>query len=146
MSASERNDKVHWSDVAVASHRALRSFDEFIQPILVAEGLADLGVANVLFLLNVSDGPTRVVDLVREQRYVGSNASYAISALIEAGLAERHMDPIDKRVRVVQLTARGRRLARSVRKVSVGDASEIQRALDAVSTFENRCVLSPASA
>ncbi|AOG03171.1 MarR family winged helix-turn-helix transcriptional regulator [Bosea sp. RAC05] len=140
MSGLERNGKVHWSDVAVASHRALRSFDEFIQPILVAEGLADLGVANVLFLLNVSDGPTRVVDLVREQRYVGSNASYAISALIEFGLAERHMDPIDKRVRVIELTPRGRKLARSVRRVSIGDADEIKRALEAVSAFESRCV------
>ena len=100
-----------WSEVAIASHRVLRSFDEFIQPILARERLTDLGVVNVLFMLNIGDTSKRVVDIVRENRYVGSNASYAISALVDNGLAERSPDPADKRVRVVSLTERGRRLA-----------------------------------
>lgn len=139
MSGSDRRGKGHWADVAVASHRALRHFDDFIHPVLKQAGLASMAVSNVIFLLSLDKGPKRVVDLIKDENIAGSNVSYAIASLVDSELAVRGADPNDKRVRVVTLTERGQTLAASIRRATSGDANQIGAALRGVNHFENHC-------
>jgi Transcriptional regulators len=132
----EAGEKAYWTEVAVAFQRAIRSFDEFVKPILVRFDIAQLGLTNILFLISVGDQPKRVADLVRQQRYAGSNASYALSALIAAGLVERRCDENDKRVRVVSLTPLGRAVLDEIRSVSEGNGRQICAALETIDAFE----------
>lgn len=136
-----------WSEVAAAYQRAIRSFDEFTQPILKQFGVPHLGLSNIIFLINIGDdGSRRIADLVKEQRYVGSNASYALSMLISAGLVERDSDLQDKRIRVVRATKAGRKLLDAIRRASKGDDGAIADALKTISIFESHVAVLPAEA
>lgn len=137
-------EQVYWADVAVAYQRAIRSFDEFVRPVLREFGLPGLGVSQVLFLINIGDGERRVSELVRQERYAGSNASYALSSLVECGLVARSLDERDRRVRVVSLTPTGQALLKAIRNVSVGKSGAIGAALSTVSEFETHCARLPA--
>lgn len=141
--SSTIQQKAYWTDVAVAYQRAIRSFDEFVKPILKHFGHPNLGLTNILFLINIGDGTRRVADLVRQQRYAGSNASYALAALVDAGLIERSSDPQDRRVRVVCLTDMGRELLVAIQRVSEGEGAQIDAALATISTFENHIATLP---
>jgi len=134
---------VYWSDVAARYQRAIRSFDEFVKPVLCAHGIEHLGIPIILFLISVGDRPQRVVDLVRDQRYAGSNASYALAQLVDADLIERHPDETDARIRVVALTERGRAVLASIREASVGDPRHIDQALRTISLFESQVARPP---
>lgn len=130
------DDTASWSDVAAGYQRAIRSFDEFVKPVLAACNHDRLGLTHVLFLITIGDRPQRVADLIKEQRYPGSNASYALSHLVEAGLVSSQADQQDARVRVVTLTKQGNYLLRRIRSVSAGDANQIAAALNTISAFE----------
>ena len=140
-----RDEKASWSDVAVAYQRVIRSFDDYVQPVLKRFDVETLGLSNVLFLIIIGDRPRRVADLVREHRYAGSNASYAIASLEEFGLVSRESDPGDKRVRVVTPTIKGQQLLAAIRDVTEGDLREIDAALDTLNVFENRMAVMPAA-
>ncbi len=121
-----------WADVAVALQRAVRCFDDYVAPVLEAHEVPALGLSNVLFLLSIgSAGNRRMADVAREERYQGSNASYAIGVLGKAGLVRTAFDPDDRRMRLVGLTRKGRRLNAEIRRVSVGDDRAITQALRA---------------
>lgn len=139
------DEKANWTDVAVAYQRVIRSFDEYVKPVLKRYRVPSLGLSNVLFLITIGDEPKRVADLVRQQRYAGSNASYAIAALEEYDLVGREYDPEDKRVRVVQLTPKGKRLLSAIKRATEGDEREIGAALETLSAFENRLTSLPAA-
>lgn len=132
-----------WSDVVVASHRAIRAFNEHVRPVLEDAGFSHLGMGNVLFLLTVGERGARVADLVREHGFLGSNVSYAMASLVEAGLVEKEADTGDRRVRQVRLTARGLALLAALRAASGGDGAEIAGALRAASAFLERFAPSP---
>jgi DNA-binding MarR family transcriptional regulator len=123
--------KAHWSDVAVAQQRALHSFDALVQPVLGRYGLSKLGIANLLFLLSIGKGRRRVSDIVKSERYNSSNASYALSVLADAALVDRFMDLVDKRMRLVEATVRGRKLIDEIQAVAAGDRESIAAALEA---------------
>lgn len=118
-----------WADVAVASQRAIRLFDTYVEPVLEAHGVARLGVTSVLFLLSIGRGPRRISEVAREEHFVGSNASYALAVLTKAGLVSSRPDVEDRRMRTVAVTERGRRLSQEIRRVSVGDEHAISTAM-----------------
>lgn len=133
-----------WSEVAVGYQRAIRSFDEFVKPVLAMHGLDHLGLTHVLFLIGIGDKPRRIVDMVRDEHYAGSNASYALTHLDEANLVVRRPDADDARIRVVALTDRGRELLASIREASAGDPRQIDAALRTITAFEQHVGRSPA--
>ena len=128
----------YWSDVVVASHRAIRAFNEHMRPVLERAGFSHLGIGNVLFLLTVGEGGARVADLVRDQGFLGSNVSYAMTSLAEVGLLEREADLGDRRVRQVRLTPRGLALLADLRAASAGDVRDVGAALSSASVFLER--------
>ena len=131
-------DGICWSDVVVASHRAIRAFNEHIKPILEDAGFSHLGMGNVLFLLTVGDKGARVADLVREHGFLGSNVSYAMTALTTAGLLAKDTDHGDRRVRHVTLTPAGRNLLAEIRAASDGNRQDVARAISSCAEFLER--------
>jgi len=132
------NETAYWADVAARYQRAIRLFDMYIEPVLKRLGYGHLGLSHVLFLINIGDQPRRVADLIRDHHYPGSNASYALSHLVEAGLISRETDAEDARVRVVCVTDLGRDLLAAIRKSSAGSPRQIGAALKTLSVFEAR--------
>lgn len=118
-----------WTDVVVASHRGVRAFNEYVRPVLEDAGFSHLGMGNVLFLLTVGESGTRVTDLVKVHGFLGSNVSYGLRALAEAGLAERGEDVGDRRVRSVRLTPRGLALLRALKAAATDDQGRVAEAL-----------------
>ena len=134
----ERGHAVGWLEVAVAMDRCLRAFSELTKPILSAHSAASLPMSSVFFLLAMGPGETRLHDLVRKGRYLGSNASYALKALQEAGYVARRQDQGDRRNVIVAWTDRGRDLAMAI--ADACRAGEIAAtALDAIREFEDHC-------
>lgn len=130
------NGTASWADVAARYQRAVRLFDLHVQPVLCGFGLDHLGLSHVLFLINIGAEPRRVADLIRDERYPGSNASYALSHLVEAGLISRQTDEVDARVRVVAVTDKGRELLSAIRSSSAGNPRHIEAALRTLNVFE----------
>lgn len=125
-----------WADVAVGYQRVMRVFESFVRPVLADHGVERIGIGNALFLYIIGDGKRRVAELVREQGYAGSNASYSMMQLEAVGLIERSVDPGDKRVRFVCLTDTGSALLSAMREACKGDRSDIDGALKGISAFQ----------
>lgn len=144
---STDNETAYWADVAARYQRAIRLFDMYIEPVLQRLGYSQLGLSHVLFLINIGDQPRRVADLIRDHHYPGSNASYALSHLVEANLISRETDASDARVRVVCVTELGRQLLAAIRESSAGSPRQIGAALKTLEVFEAKISASlPASA
>ncbi len=63
----------------------------------------------------LADGPVRMRDLADHMMCDASYITSIVDRLEEAGLAERRLNPTDRRVKEVALTTKGRRAAQSLR-------------------------------
>lgn len=128
-----------WSEFMVSVDRLFRIYDDFIQPILARHEAEDISLTNILFLISVGDGESKVSDIVRKGRYVGSNASYVLKALKQADLIERRQDKNDRRNTLVSLTQRGRALVADIKSNSTDTSGKCRDAWETVSALETHC-------
>lgn len=129
-----------WAEVAIAMDRCLRVFADFVRPILVEHDASTVSVSNLVFMLSLGAGDARVSDVVRNGRYLGSNASYALKSLQEGGYIERRQDPQDRRNAIVRWTDRGRSIADAVAGACKADSEIAIAAVAALRSFEEHCV------
>ena len=98
-----------------------------------AAGLAPLGLRpphfGVLTLLDAAPVKTQQ-ELVERSMIDASTMVKVIDELEERGLAERRVDPEDRRRRAVHLTAEGRKTLGRARKVALATADDVFGALD----------------
>jgi DNA-binding MarR family transcriptional regulator len=98
-----------------------------------AAGLAPLGLRpphfGVMTLLDAAPGKTQQ-ELVERSMIDASSMVKVIDELEEQGLAERRVDPEDRRRRAVQLTPEGRKMLTRARKVAQHTADEVFGVLD----------------
>lgn len=137
MIQSTLHDTPDWAEVAVGYQRAMRVFENFVRPVLAAHGVERIGMGNALFLYIIGETSRRVSELVREQGYGGSNASYSMALLEKDGLIERFTDADDKRIRRVALTPTGTALYRAMREACRGETTAVHEALRGLSVFES---------
>lgn len=131
------------ADIAVAMDRSLRVFSEFVRPILVAHNADKLSTQNLIFLISVGEGDARVNDIVKRGRYVGSNASYVLKFLQEAGFIDRRQDTDDRRNAIVSWTPRGQALVEAL-KTACGEGGSLPKdASQMIRSFENHCFRQP---
>jgi DNA-binding MarR family transcriptional regulator len=105
------------------------------------EGLApSLSLRQFLVLQRIDEGARRTVDVARAVRVTSPTMTRVIDRLVQMGLVTRDLDPDDRRVLRLALTAAGRRLLQArrralearVREVLVDDGRATPAELDAV--------------
>ncbi len=136
---SQNSRSKDWSEFLVKADRILRVYAEFISPILVKHEAESISLANVLFLISIGEGESKVNDIVKKGRYVGSNASYALKALTAAELITRRQDANDRRNALVSWTPRGRSLVRDIKENSTDTTGYCRDSAETLSALENHC-------
>src|ERR671921_1575433 len=101
------------------ANRALehRAFDA-----VVAAGITDITLAQARVAARIGPDGTRVSVLAEQARVTKQSAGFLVEQLEAAGYVERVPDPVDRRARLVRLTARAERV------VSTANA-EVERVL-----------------
>ncbi len=133
------NRSKDWSEFLVVADRITRVFKDFISPILVKHEAENLSLDNVFFLISIGEGESKVSDIVRKGRYVGSNASYALKALTASELITRRQDVNDRRNALVSWTSRGRALVKDIRDNSTDTTGYCRDTWEALTSLENHC-------
>ncbi|WP_069299480.1 MarR family winged helix-turn-helix transcriptional regulator [Neptunicoccus sediminis] len=73
-------------------------------------GLLDINSVQALLLFNIGDNEVTAGELKSRGYYQGSNVSYNLKKLVEAGYMHHHRCEIDRRAVRVRLTSRGREI------------------------------------
>lgn len=136
---TQRSRSKDWSEFLVVADRILRVFNEFISPILVKHEAENISLANILFLISMGEGESKVSDIVRKGRYVGSNASYALKALTAAGLIARRQDANDRRNALISWTPQGLALVKDIRANSTDITGYCRDSWETLTALENHC-------
>ena len=88
-------------------------------------------------------GPIRAGDLAAHEQVRKPTVTRILGALVDEGLVERTLDPIDRRVSWVQLTPAGKALMRNVRRRTDRYLAQRLKRLDAdeVATLERAAAI-----
>ena len=116
-------------DVFVLAERLHRQFLESIQLELDMLNIRDINNVRALMLLNIGDAEMTVSELLWRGCYLGSNVSYNLKKLTEAGYVVQERSSHDKRVIMVRNSQKGVELcailqdmnARHIAALSRGD-------------------------
>ena len=101
---------------------AYRSLEQRAYDAVVAAGISDMTQAQARIAARIGPHGTRVSDLAEQARVTKQSAGSLVEQLEAAGYVERVPDPVDRRARLVRLTARAERV------VSAANA-EVERVL-----------------
>jgi DNA-binding MarR family transcriptional regulator len=91
-------------------------------------GLLDVNPVQALLLFNVGDNEVTAGELKTRGYYQGSNVSYNLKKLVEAGYMHHQRCEIDRRAVRIRLTDKGRRIRDSVATLFERHAAELLRA------------------
>jgi DNA-binding MarR family transcriptional regulator len=90
--------------------RLHRRFLDVLRSEITRIGIRDINAVQALMLCNLEGRELAVRDLVERGYYLGSNVSYNLKQLVEAGYCEQGRSERDKRSRRIVLTPKGREL------------------------------------
>jgi DNA-binding MarR family transcriptional regulator len=90
--------------------RLHRRFLDVLRSEITRAGIHDINAVQALMLCNLEGRELAVRDLVERGYYLGSNVSYNLKQLVEAGYCEQGRSERDKRSRRIVLTKKGRDL------------------------------------
>lgn len=136
---TQRQRSKNWSEFFVAMDRIERVYANFISNVLVKHASENVSMQNILFLLSMGEGESKVSEIVRKGRYVGSNATYALKALEGAGLIDRRQDAKDRRNWIIFRTEKGEALVNDIRAASVDTTGYCRESWEALNALENHC-------
>ncbi|WP_417514890.1 MarR family winged helix-turn-helix transcriptional regulator [Minwuia sp.] len=74
----------------------------------------DINAVQALLLTNIGDAEVNVKTLMERGYYQGSNATYNLKKLVEAGYIEQFKSPNDRRATIVRLTEQGMTLCQQI--------------------------------
>lgn len=109
-----QSDVAVYQDLARLVERMHRRYLDVVRSGLLRLGAEDLGPAQALMIMLIGDDELSVRDLMERGYYLGSNASYSLKQLVEAGYVERGANQRDRRAARLRLTERGRTLRREL--------------------------------
>lgn len=104
-------------DLVRLVERVHRRFLDLFRIDLTRLGTEDLSPSQVMMLFTIGDDELTVRDLVERGYYQGSNASYNLKRLVNAGYVERNASLRDRRSARIKLSEKGRSLCELVRKI-----------------------------
>lgn len=91
-------------------------------------GIIDINAVQALLLFNVGDNEVTAGELKSRGYYQGSNVSYNLKKLVEAGYMHHQKCNIDRRAVRVRLTERGRHISNIVAELFERHAEGIENA------------------
>lgn len=94
--------------------RLHRLYLDVIRAELARLGVEDISAVQALLLTNIGDAEVNVRTLTERGYYQGSNASYNLKKLVEAGYIEQFKSPHDRRATIVRLSQKGRSLSAEI--------------------------------
>ncbi|SDH10189.1 MarR family winged helix-turn-helix transcriptional regulator [Roseospirillum parvum] len=94
--------------------RLHRHFLDVLRVELRRLGITDINPVQALLLANIGDDDVVMRDLKDRGYYHGSNVSYTIRKLAEAGYLTQARDPFDRRAVRLEITAKGRELCQHI--------------------------------
>ena len=105
--------------------RMHRSYLDLMRLELNRLGIDDISPVQVVMLQAIGEEEISVRDLVQRGHYLGSNASYNLKLLVEAGYVERSASQRDRRVARLKLSPKGRQLFLAIRRSDDEQAAAI---------------------
>jgi DNA-binding MarR family transcriptional regulator len=88
-------------------------------------GVSDINPAQALMLTKIEGREVALRDIIERGYYIGSNASYNIKQLVEAGYVIQKRSDHDKRSAKVSLTEKGEELCRKLLEFSLVQAKRL---------------------
>ncbi len=88
-------------------------------------GLLDINSVQALLLFNVGDAEVTAGELKSRGYYQGSNVSYNLKKLVEAGYLHHERSEADRRSVRIRLTPKGRRIRDAVAELFAGHAEAL---------------------
>jgi DNA-binding MarR family transcriptional regulator len=122
-------------DIVRLIERLHRHFLDVLRTELRTLNIEDVNAVQTLLLYNIGDNEVVIRDLKDRGYYQGSNVSYNIKALTEAGYLTQERSPHDRRSVRLRLTEKGQDLCNAVRKLQDGLASTMGE--DAGASLDN---------
>jgi len=116
-----------YHDIARVIDHMQRRLHDVIRVELGRIGVDDISPMQVLMLLNIGSDELSVRDLMERGYYLGSNASYNLKHLVEAGYVDRGASQRDRRAARLKLSERGARLAAEIRRLEDRQAQSLIR-------------------
>jgi len=102
--------------------RLHRRFLDVLRFEITRLGIHDINAVQALMLSNLEGRELAVRDLVERGYYLGSNVSYNLKQLVEAGYCEQERSARDKRSRRIVLTKKGSDLCDKLAELDKGHA------------------------
>ncbi|KAA0678563.1 MarR family winged helix-turn-helix transcriptional regulator [Roseomonas genomospecies 6] len=107
--------------------RMHRRFLDVVRAGLLRQGIDDIGPVQALMIMLIGDDEPSVRDLMERGYYLGSNASYSLKILVEAGYIDRGASQRDRRTARLRLTDKGRTLRDELFKLEQLQATALVR-------------------
>ena len=105
--APEAAPQADYLEMLQLVERLHRQLLDVVKDELDREGLDDLNSVQALLLFNIGDNEVTAGELKTRGYYQGSNVSYNLKKLVEAGYIEQFRSSHDRRATIVRLTSSG---------------------------------------
>jgi len=102
--------QVEYLEVIALAERLHRQFLDVIQQELDVRGVRDINNVQALILHNIGEAEMTVSELMWRGCYLGSNVSYNLKKLTEAGYIDQERSSHDRRVVMVRASRKGAEL------------------------------------
>lgn len=123
-------------DLARYVERAHRRYLDILRAELVRLGIDDVSPVQVLMMFTIGEGEITVRDLLERGNYLGSNASYNLKRLWEAGYIMRESSSRDRRSAYISLAPKGHSLCETIRAIDRSYQDLLVRSPDEQRDFE----------
>src|ERR1700688_3430035 len=115
------------SEVVVLAESVHRRFLEAIQLEIDARNIRDINNVRALMLLNIGDTKMSSGELISRQCYLGSNVSYNLKKLTEAGYVIHERSTHDRRVMMVRNSPKGAELCAVLQEMTARHIQALAR-------------------
>jgi DNA-binding MarR family transcriptional regulator len=119
---------VNYLEVLVLAERLHRQFLEVIQLELDSLGVRDINNVRALILLNIGEAEMTASELLWRGCYLGSNVSYNLKKLTEAGYVIQERSTHDRRVVIVRNSEKGLELCSMLKSMNARHLDAMSRA------------------
>lgn len=125
-----------YTDLGRIIESMTRRFLDVLRMELARIGIDDLSPVQALMLINIGGEELSVRDLLERGYYLGSNASYNLKHLVEAGYVDRTASQRDRRTARLRLSDRGLKLCEALRSLEAMRAEALVRSDEEAAEFD----------